>query len=216
MNGSIHKADVNADGINVCLRSGESMILQTYNTTSIDSTTPVPTVYNGAEKSLTAPWYLSFNNCTPQVKNTFKLDKLQTWETLEDDSIGMTMGTGIYSTTITMSAAESNKNWLIDLGDVRESARVYVNDSLVGCAWAVPFSVECSKDYWKKGTNSLRIEVTNLPANRIAYLDKKQVPWRKFKDTNIVNIHYKRDNYAKWSPVKSGLNTQIRLIPETE
>ena len=148
------------------------------------------------------------------MKRTFDLDSLQTWETLKDDSVGITMGTGTYTTTITMSATEANKNWLLDLGDVRESARVYINDSLVGCSWSVPYSLECTKNYWKKGANSLRIEVTNLPANRIAHLDRKRIPWRKFKDTNIVNIHYKRDNYAGWLPVKSGLNTQVRLIQE--
>ncbi|MGN0221319.1 MAG: glycosyl hydrolase [Prevotella sp.] len=214
LNGNVNKADINADGVNVSLRSGESMILQTYDTENVTAGIPSLTAYDGAEKELAAPWKLSFAECTPKVSGTFELDSLQTWERLEDDAVKVTMGTGVYSTTITMSATEANKNWLIDLGDVRESARVYVNDSLVGCAWSVPYSLECSKDFWKKGANSLRIEVTNLPANRIAHLDRQQIPWRKFKDTNIVNIHYKRDNYAGWAPVKSGLNTQIRLKQE--
>ena len=214
LNGKINKAEVSSDGISVDLRSGESMILQTYSTENVTSGLSYLTAYDGAEKKLASPWHLSFTDCTPKVNGTFTLDSLQTWETLKDDSIGLTMGTGVYSTTITLTAAEASKNWLIDLGDVRESARVYVNDSLVGCAWSVPYSLECPKGYWKKGNNSLRIEVTNLPANRIAHLDRQQIPWRKFKDTNIVNIHYKRDNYAGWAPVKSGLNSQIRLIQE--
>ncbi len=214
LNGKINKAEVSSDGISVDLKSGESMILQTYDTENVTAGLPYLTAYDGAEKKLASPWHLSFTDCTPKVNGTFTLDSLQTWETLKDDSIGLTMGTGVYSTTITLTAAEASKNWLIDLGDVRESARVYVNDSLVGCAWSVPYSLECPKGYWKKGNNSFRIEVTNLPANRIAHLDRQQIPWRKFKDTNIVNIHYKRDNYAGWAPVKSGLNSQIRLIQE--
>ena len=214
LNGKITKAYINADGVKVELKSGESMILQTYNELQTNTDIPYPIEYAGTEKRITSPWKLSFEQSTPQVKRTFDLDSLQTWETLKDDSVGITMGTGTYTTTITMSATEANKNWLLDLGDVRESARVYINDSLVGCSWSVPYSLECTKNYWKKGANSLRIEVTNLPANRIAHLDRKRIPWRKFKDTNIVNIHYKRDNYAGWLPVKSGLNTQVRLIQE--
>ena len=78
----------------------------------------------------------------PLVNNTFILDSLQTWETLDDDSARVTMATGAYTTYVDMTEDEANKNWAIDLGDVRESARVYINDSLIGCAWSVPF---CSK-----------------------------------------------------------------------
>ena len=121
------------------------------------------------------------------------------------------MGTGVYTTTFQLSAQQAKRQWTIDLGDVRESARVYINNKYVGCAWAVPFLLDC-KDALKAGKNTLRIEVTNLPANRIADLDRKGVEWRKMKEINVVDINYKKTTYAGWSPVPSGLNAEVKLV----
>ena len=161
------------------------------------------------EMTLQGPWALTFENETPRVAGTFKLDKLQTWETL-NDSAAVTMGTGIYTTTFKLTAQQAKQHWQIDLGDVRESARVYINNRFVGCAWAVPFVLDCGKAL-RKGKNLLRIEVTNLPANRIAHLDRQGVKWRKFNEINVVDINYKTTTYADWSPVASGLNSTIKL-----
>ena len=123
------------------------------------------------------------------------------------------MGTGIYEchANITEADLKDGNNWTIDLGDVRESARVYVNDSLVGCAWAVPYRLDFS-GLLHKGDNIIRIEVTNLPANRISQLDREGVQWRKFEEINIVDLHYKRTTYEGWDPVPSGLNSAIKLL----
>jgi hypothetical protein len=121
------------------------------------------------------------------------------------------MGTGVYSTTVKMTKQEAGCRWAINLGDVRESARVYVNDTLVGCAWAVPFILDCGQTF-KPGNNNLRIEVTNLPANRIADLDRRGIKWRKFNEINVVDLNYKKTGYENWEPVKSGLNSDVYLI----
>jgi hypothetical protein len=60
--------------------------------------------------------------------------------------------------------------------------------------------------------NELRIEVTNLPANRIADLDRRGIPWRKMEEINVVDINYKKTTYDQWEPVPSGLNSEVRLI----
>ena len=77
---------------------------------------------------------------------------------------------------------------------------------------AVPYRCLVGK-YLRPGVNTLEVEVTNLPANRIADMDRRDVPWRIYKDANIVNIHYKKDNYGKWEPVPSGLLGPVHLIP---
>jgi hypothetical protein len=124
------------------------------------------------------------------------------------------MGTGVYETTFKVKAkqlAAAPRGFLIDLGDVRESARVYVNGVYAGCAWSVPFVLTTEAVH--EGTNTIRIEVTNLPANRIADLDRRGVQWRKFNEINLVNIHYKKSTYANWEPMKSGLNSDVKLWP---
>lgn len=209
LNGEIYKADVTADGVYINLRSGESMILQTYDKIINDNRRPRKHEYVTTKK-LDGKWTLSFVNSAPAVSKTFQLDSLQTWETLDDDSVKVTMGTGAYTTYVNMTKEEAGSDWAIELGDVRESARVYVNDSLVGCAWSVPFVLQCN-GLFKAGKNKICIEVTNLPANRIANLDRKNVNWRKFKDINVAALNYKKGTYANWEPVKSGLNSSVSL-----
>ena len=207
MNGDIQPASVQNGQLHIALKSGESRILQTSNQSSIYV---VPEAPVAEEMTLQGPWTLTFENETPRVAGTFKLDKLQTWETLSD-SAAVTMGTGIYTTTFKLTAQQAKQHWQIDLGDVRESARVSINNRFVGCAWAVPFVLDCGKAL-RKGKNLLRIEVTNLPANRIAELDRQGVKWRKFNEINVVDINYKNTTYADWDPVPSGLNSNVKLI----
>lgn len=213
LTGETYVADIDGDGLSLTLKSGESRIL-ICSANSLDAlaTTSAPAkVESAKEIDLTSrQWTLSFTEEQPKVNETYTLDGLQTWESL-GDSAAVTMGTGIYETTVKMTKAEARSKWMIDLGDVRESARVYVNDKYIGCAWAVPYILNC-KDAFHKGNNTIRIEVTNLPANRIADLDRRGVKWRKMNEINIVNINYKRTTYDSWSPVPSGLGSSVRLI----
>ena len=212
LNGDIIPASITNDSVDISLRSGESMILQTYdNSLEVPRITKITGIANIASIPLTSPWTLSFTEESPKVKHTFSLDTLKSWETLDDDSAKVTMGTGIYTTHIKLSKADAQKQWQIDLGDVRESARVYINERFIGCAWCVPFILDC-KNTLKQGNNEIRIEVTNLPANRIAYLDRQGVKWRKMEEINVVDINYKRTTYENWNPVPCGLNSQVRLI----
>ena len=223
LNGEVTRARIEDGKIQIELRSGESMILQTFDeaiSTALPYRSVCPAsiceVINGAfvdheiHKPVKGPWKLNFIEEAPKVGNTYQLDKLQTWETL-GDSAAVTMGTGIYTTTFNLTKQQAKQHWMIDLGDVRESARVYINGQFIGCAWAVPFVLDCG-DAPKKGKNTLRIEVTNLPANRIADLDRRDVKWRKFNEINVVDINYKHTTYDGWEPVKSGLNSEVKLV----
>ncbi|MDE6690257.1 MAG: hypothetical protein K2J86_10335, partial [Prevotella sp.] len=62
------------------------------------------------------------------------------------------------------------------------------------------------------GENEIRIEVTNLPANRIAELDRQGVKWRKMEEINVVDINYKKTLYDQWELVPSGLNSRVTLF----
>lgn len=166
---------------------------------------------NNPAKIINTPWTLRFTEEAPKVDRTWTLAHPQTWETLDDDSVRITMGTGIYTTSIRLNKAEAQKNWAIDLGDVRESARVYINGRFIGCAWAAPFILNTNGTL-RKGKNEIRIEVTNLPANRIADMDRRGIPWRKMKEINVVDINYKKTTYDSWKPVKSGLNSEVKLV----
>lgn len=215
LTGQRYAAYIDGREIDVQLRSGQSMILQTFNQKlPVAEALPVycDTTAVEMDVELNGPWKLSFIEETPKVSQTFTLDQLQTWETLSDET-RVTMGTGVYETTVKLKKKDLKDAtaWKIDLGDVRESARVYINGEYIGCAWSVPYVLDC-KNTLKKGKNTIRIEVTNLPANRIADLDRKGVKWRKMNEINVVDINYKKTLYDNWEPMPSGLNSQVKLV----
>ena len=215
LTGQRYAAYIDGREIDVQLRSGQSMILQTFNQKlPVAEALPVycDTTAVEMDVELNGPWKLSFIEEAPKVSQTFTLDNLQTWETLSDET-RVTMGTGVYETTVKLKKKDLKDAtaWKIDLGDVRESARVYINGQYLGCAWSVPYVLDC-KNTLKKGKNTIRIEVTNLPANRIADLDRKGVKWRKMEEINVVDINYKKTLYDTWEPMPSGLNSQVKLI----
>ncbi len=218
MTGQRYAATISKASIHVCLRSGESMILQTFNGTSAElhqqlagfplrSSIPVA----NTRKVLDKGWTLSFKDCTPAYARVLNIDSLSTWENL-NDTLRTLMGTGVYECQLKLSKADfkHGSRWELDLGDVRESARVFVNDSLIGCAWAAPFTLQFD-NVLTPGINHIRIEVTNLPANRIAQLDREGYKWRKMEEINVVDIHYQTTSYSGWSPVASGLNGTVAL-----
>ena len=147
----------------------------------------------------------------PSISGTYEIDEPCSWTALDVPHATTTMATGRYTLQFDLPAIAADE-WLLDLGDVRESARVRINGEDAGTAWCVPFQLTVTQ-YLKPGKNTIEVEVTNLPANRIAELDRQQVPWRRFKEINVVDLNYKKTGYAHWSPLPSGLNGQVKLIP---
>ena len=218
LNGKIFHAKKQGKSIYVDMKSGESLILQTYDHI-LDSEMPELADDNGSGATdsevidlTNSAWTLSFIDEMPKVGEVFPLDTLRSWEHLSD-ATSITMGTGVYTTILKADKHQALKSWRIDLGDVRESARIFVNGEYKGCAWCVPFTLELG-NCLHKGKNEIRIEVTNLPANRIADLDRKGVKWRKMEEINVVDLNYKNTTYEGWTPMPSGLNSFVKLYSD--
>lgn len=204
MTGNITVAPVSDAKVWLSLKSGQSVILQTYDSDLQHDAEPVKEL---AAITIGDAWTLSLDSWTP-----YQLEKPQTWETLSEQAASF-MGTGTYETTFTVNAQQlktATAGFRLDLGDVRESARVWLNGVDLGCAWAVPFILDC-RDNIHEGENKLSIEVTNLPANRIRQMEIDGTEWRIFEDANIANIS--SATYTGWSLVPSGLSSKVKLIP---
>jgi hypothetical protein len=232
LDSSIRKALTDDVGnVYLSLRSGESIILQTYDYDAFGGIGgPKPDMDRShdvvTDIPLTQPWTLTFDKAKladdSDYSKTYQLEKLQTWETL-DAKTAQLMGTGCYETTVTLTAEQVPTTadfWAGDrikliLGDVRESARVYVNGEYVGCAWSVPFEMDCTTRL-QEGENTIRIDVTNLPANRVSQLDRNGTVWRIFEDINFSvitgsEVGSSSTSFAGWSLVPSGLNSEVKL-----
>jgi hypothetical protein len=57
------------------------------------------------------------------------------------------------------------------------------------------------------------VEVTNVAANRIRDLDRRQVAWRVFHDINLVNMDYKPFDASNWPVRAAGLLGPVTLVP---
>ena len=193
------------------LKSGESFILQTYQQ-PLQASKPWKYVKEQPfSLRLDHGWKLHFAESKPEIQGTFDIDRPCSWTHIDHPAAQTNMGTGVYSLDIELPTLQAD-DWILDLGDVRESARVRINGQEAGCAWAVPYQLKVGQ-FLKPGKNHIEIEVTNLPANRITELDRQGVQWRKFKEINIVDLNYRPANYGHWSPLPSGLNSEVRLIP---
>jgi hypothetical protein len=87
-----------------------------------------------------------------------------------------------------------------------------VNGKEAGFIWSIPYQLNIGK-LLKEGDNTIDIEVANLMANRIAYMDRNNMEWRKYHEINFVNINYKGFDASKWSIQPSGLDGNILIKP---
>ncbi len=215
----IRKNQVGATEVKLQLRSGESCILQTYNQALTGDVQPWTYLTDAAETvAFNAPWSLSFPKSEPQVSETFRLETLKPWTALGNETLNTLRGTGRYTTTVNIPAKMMKAgyaDWVLDLGDVRESAHVKVNGQDAGTVFAVPYRLSVGQ-YLKKGKNVIEIEVTGLAANRIAQMDRNGEPWRKFKNANIAPLPGtdKVSDFKTWGTIPCGLNSEVKLIPQ--
>ncbi len=121
-------------------------------------------------------------------------------------------GTARYEIEFTLPAGAGADDWQLDLGDVRETARVFVNGRETDLVWSLPARTRIGP-FLRPGKNTLALEVTNLPANRIRDLDRRKVEWKKFHEINFVNIHYQPFDASAWPLAPSGLLGPVTLIP---
>jgi len=195
------------------LKPGESLFVKGRASASARNDPPAWTYWQAnpdAAVPLTA-WAVTFVSGGPELPPPFPSSDLHSW-TDEGGPAESFAGTAAYKVDFEIPADVKADSWLLDLGDVRETARVFLNDKEVDHAWSLPFQVNLGSDFKPEG-NTLRIEVTNLGANRIRDLDIKQVPWKNFYDANVVNAHYEKLDASKWPVQPSGLLGPVRLIP---
>ena len=191
------------------LNPGESLILKTFDNENVKSE---DWHYRGKadnEMVINKGWQLAFTESTPAVNETFSIDTLSSWTDLPDEVLSKNMGTAKYTTTFSLDV-KPGADYRINLGDVRESARLYVNGEYVSTLFAIPFEADITK-YLKQGDNTLDVEVTNLPANRIADYDRQGVNWKIFHDANIVSLNYKESDFGVWGVMPSGLLGPVKI-----
>lgn len=193
------------------LEPGQSLIIKTFDRKLPDNTATYAYQKKGEPIALTGDWSFRFADGWPAIDSTFTMNPSPISWTELTDSAEVYAGTGRYTLSFDLPSVSAD-DWMLDLGKLCESARVYVNGESAGIVWSLPYTVNIGK-YLKEGSNTVEIDVTNLPANRIRMYDKEGIPWRIFEDINVVSVFYKDIRFNSWAVSPSGLTNQVSLIP---
>jgi hypothetical protein len=128
------------------------------------------------------PWQVSFD---PKWGGPQQVEfpNLQDWTTRSEDGIRYYSGTAIYRNRFRVPSLDPARRMFLDLGSVKNVARVKLNGRDLGVVWTAPWHVEVTGAV-RPGVNDLEIEVANLWPNRLigdAALPKE----KRFATTNV-------------------------------
>ncbi len=134
-------------------------------TTAASRTVPEPAFAPLA--TLDTGWTVSFQpgRGAPTVPQATSLGP---WTGDSNAGIRYFSGTARYTKTLSVPTGwvSGKPRLVLDLGDVRELAEVFVNDRPLGVLWRPPYRVDVG-DALHAGDNHLEIRVTNLWVNRL-------------------------------------------------
>jgi len=203
-----------SDGTEVYIQlfPGQSCILRTSASGFSDRRKWQYLTPGGEPWTIQGTWEVSFTGGGPSLPETLKTGRLVSWTELDGTETKDFAGTARYSVSFQKPPA-GTREWLLDLGRVHESAKIWLNGRYIGALWCHPYRISFADTLLNQGENTLQVEVTNLAANRIVSLDRRKVQWRRFNDINFVNIRYEPFDASGWPGLPSGLLGPVRLVP---
>jgi hypothetical protein len=117
-------------------------------------------------------------------------DKLEDWTQRTEPAVKHFSGTAVYRKVFELVEPSTIQNppstLYLDLGTVKDTARVKLNGKDLGVVWCHPWRVEISKAV-KPGENQLEIEVVNLWPNRLIGDSGLPAPQRRTRTNMPLN-----------------------------
>jgi len=158
-----------ADGrttIPLHLEAWGSVFIVFRRTTSETSRT-IPEATTTKVATIKGPWTIVFQPGRG-APDSITVNELLDWSRSDDAGVKYFSGVGTYTKTV-----EASPDWLrkgariwLDLGDVKNLAKVTVNGKDLGQVWHAPYRVDATSAL-KPGANEIRIDVVNAWVNRM-------------------------------------------------
>jgi hypothetical protein len=130
--------------------------------------------------NLEGPWNVSFDTAWGGPEKTV-FEDLTDWSDNSVDGIRFYSGSAKYykSFSLPENIETGNSRYFLDLGIVKNIARIKVNGVDKGVVWTAPWQTDIT-ELLKKEDNTLEIEVANLWINRL--IGDENEPWDGIKD----------------------------------
>jgi len=189
------------------LNAGESMIIET----SSGKIKGKPYMFFDPASdpvAISGNWRVEFITGGPTLPESKAVSKLISWTDFGGDDLENFSGTAKYTISFNKPTGKAD-SYSLNAGKVFNSVKVTLNGKELGTLIGNDFSINIDKSLLKP-FNTLELEVTNLMANRIAYLDRNKIEWKKFYNINMA-ARLKENNKnglfdaSAWKPMESGL-----------
>lgn len=207
-NGEIFKAENQGNSVRIQLEPERTVFIRC----TKKETNAADFVYAEPEtpaQEIEGMWKISFVEGGPVYPGDIVTEKLVSWTELGDEETSRFSGTARYSIEFQWESEVSYG--LIDLGEIKDCARVKLNEKDFGTLLGPYFKIKV--DNLQPGKNLLEVEVTNVAANRIRDMDIRGVNWKKFNDINFVNIEYQPFDASGWDVKEAGLMGPVLVVP---
>ncbi|MFO7656016.1 MAG: glycosyl hydrolase [Bacteroidales bacterium] len=198
------------------LNQGESCILKTLNSPLTGGQYPY-LASAGEIIPVSGEWNVIFTEGGPELPAAMNISVLKSWPEFDSNELKHFSGTAKYAIVFKKPKTKCD-GFYLDLGRVANSARIRLNGVLLDTLIFSPFRIYIPASQLQKN-NTLEVEVTNLMANRIAYMDKEGKPYKKFYNINFPSslIENRGEDglftAKRWEPKESGLLGPVTLAP---
>ncbi len=195
------------------LESYESAILQSYQSKKTGNGYPY-SEETGQPKEISGTWTIEFLNGGPVLPAKITTSTLGSWTEFKGEDVKNFSGTAKYSITFNMPEGKAAA-WKLNLGKVNETAELFLNGKKITTLIGPIFECIIPSSALQQ-TNKLEIIVASLMANRIAYMDRNNIPWKIFYNTNMParrreNVKNGLFDASAWKPLPAGLSGPVTL-----
>ena len=143
--------------------SSDDALFVVFDKPATDSGKIIPVTAWETIKEVSVPWAVYFPEGR-KAPEKITLNGLKSLSEHPDNGVKYFSGTASYIVSVRLPRVKGKV--LLDLGEVKNIAEVFVNGVDCGTVWKAPFVVDVTSAV-KKGENHLEIKVTNLWVNRI-------------------------------------------------
>lgn len=175
--------------INLKFEPHQSYFIVFHGKADVNDTSNTHVVNNSKLFVIDGSWKVSFSPEYGGPKEQIFKDLID-WSKHSSDSIKYYSGTAVYKKDFKYFSKSKETRKYLDLGKVKNIAKVILNGVDVGILWTEPWRIEITK-YLNEGNNYLELEVTNLWPNRLIGDEQKE-------NDGIVN-----GEWPKWITEKS-------------